>query len=97
MIGYFDLSVPKGTQMENGRGLRRREGRGLGAGGGLNTEGLAGMLKGLDANHDGKISRDEVPPRFQDMFDRISGGKNSISVEDAEKLLTRLRRGADRS
>jgi peroxiredoxin len=97
MIGYFDLSVPKGTQMENGRGSRRREGRGLGAGGGLNREGLAGMLKGLDANHDGKISRDEVPPRFQDMFDRISGGKDSISVEDAEKLLTRLRRGADRS
>jgi peroxiredoxin/mono/diheme cytochrome c family protein len=95
MIGYFDLAVPKGTKLENGRGSRHEGG--LEAGGGLNPEALGEMLKGLDANHDGKISRDEVPPRFHDVFDRISGGKDSISVKDAEKLLSHLRRRADRS
>ncbi len=99
MIGYFDMAVPKGTHVEGGRGLRAHRGAGGGAGpfGGLNEEALKEMIKGLDSNKDGKITRDEVPPRLRDQFDRISGGNDSISVEDAQKMLTRFRRRADRS
>ncbi len=100
MIGYFDMAVPKGTHLERGRGFGgQRGGGGGGAGpfGGLNEETLKEMIKNLDANKDGKITRDELPPRLRDQFDRISGGKDSISVEDAQKLLSRFRRRSDRS
>ncbi|HXY34900.1 MAG TPA: redoxin domain-containing protein [Planctomycetaceae bacterium] len=96
MIGYFDTAFPKGTELEMGRGLRAGRG-GRGAFGGLSDEALKDMIKRLDANKDGKITRDEVPARLREQFDRISGGKDSISVEDAQKLLTRLRRRPDRS
>jgi thiol-disulfide isomerase/thioredoxin/mono/diheme cytochrome c family protein len=99
MIGYFDMAVPKGSHPENGRGLRANRGGRGGEGpfGGLSEDTLKQMIKGLDANKDGKITRDEVPERLRDQFDRISGGKDSISVEDAQKMLTRFRRRADRS
>jgi hypothetical protein len=99
MIGYFDMAVPKGSHPESGRGLRARREAGGGAGplGGLNDEAMKEMIKGLDANKDGKISRDEVPARLRDQFDRISGGKDSISVEEAQNKLLRFRRRAERS
>jgi mono/diheme cytochrome c family protein len=94
MIGYFDLAVPKGAQTAAGRGLRAA--RGEGPFGGLSDAALKDMLKRLDANKDGKITRDEVPPRLREQFDRIRGDKESLSVEEAQKLLSRLRRRADR-
>jgi thiol-disulfide isomerase/thioredoxin/mono/diheme cytochrome c family protein len=97
MIGYFDMAVPKDSHPEKGRGLRAQRGGGGGAFGGLSDDTLKEMIKSLDANKDGKITRDEVPARLQDQFDRISGGKDSISVEQAQKLLTRFRRRTDRS
>jgi peroxiredoxin len=97
MIGYFDMAVPKGSQSETGRGFRGRGGRGFGGGGAFNEETLKEMIKHLDANKDGKISRDEVPERLRDQFDRISGGKDSISIEEAQKLLTRFRRRSNRT
>jgi hypothetical protein len=99
MIGYFDMAVPKGSHPENGRGLRANRGGRGGDGpfGGVSEDTLKQMIKGLDANKDGTITRDEVPERLRDQFDRISGGKDSISVEDAQKMLTRFRRRADRS
>jgi peroxiredoxin len=95
MIGYFDLAVPKGSQPAGGRGLRAA--RGEGPFGGLSDAALKEMLKRLDANKDGKITRDEVPPRLREQFDRIRGDKESISVEEAQKLLSRFRRRAERS
>ena len=54
------------------------------------------MVKQLDVNKDGKITRDEVPERLQGQFDLISGGKDSVTVEQLQKMLSRFRRrGAD--
>jgi peroxiredoxin len=98
MIGYFDMAAPKHDQRDSDHGLRAgRDGRGGISFSRLSEDGLKKLLKQLDANKDGKISRDEVPEWLRDHFDRISGGKDSISVDDAQKRLVRLIRRTDRS
>jgi peroxiredoxin len=97
MIGYFDMAVPKRDHADSGRGLHEdRSGRGGMPFTGLSEDALRKTLKKLDANKDGKISRDEVPEWLRDQFDRISGGKD-ISVDEAQKRLVRLLRRTDRS
>ncbi|HEV8069794.1 MAG TPA: redoxin domain-containing protein [Planctomycetaceae bacterium] len=97
MIGYFDMAVPKRDHPDSGRGLHEdRSGRGGMPFTGLSEDALRKTLKKLDANKDGKISRDEVPEWLRDQFDRISGGKD-ISVDEAQKRLVRLLRRTDRS
>jgi Ca2+-binding EF-hand superfamily protein len=39
----------------------------------------------MDANHDGKISKDEFMAYGETMWGRMSGGKDSVSVADAGK------------
>ena len=63
----------------------------------MSEDGLKKLLKQLDVNKDGKISRDEVPEWLRDSFDRISGGNDRISLEDAQKRLVRLIRRTDGS
>ena len=79
--------------------VRRQAGPGRGGFGGfgrLDDESLKDLVKQLDVNKDGKITRDEVPERLQGQFDLISGGKDSVSVEQLQKMLSRFRRrGAD--
>ncbi len=97
MIGYFDMAVPKRDHADSGRGLHEdRSGRGGMPFTGLSEDALRKTLKKLDANKDGKISRDKVPEWLRDQFDRISGGKD-ISVDEAQKRLVRLLRRTDRS
>ena len=94
MIGYFDMATPRGS-----RSFSDRPGRGRGGFGGfgrLDEESLKNLVKQLDVNKDGKITRDEVPERLQGQFDLISGGKDSVTVEQLQKMLSRFRRrGAD--
>jgi peroxiredoxin len=98
MIGYFDLAVPKHDQPDSERGLNAdRGGRGGMSFSRLSEDGLKKLLKKLDVNKDGKISRDEIPEWLRDHFDRISGGKDRIPLDDAQKRLVRLIRQTDRS
>jgi peroxiredoxin len=91
MIGYFDMATPRGS-----RSFGDRSGRGFGGCGALDDETLKNLVKQLDVNKDGKITRDEVPERLKGQFDLISGGKDSVTVEQLQKMLSRLRRrGAD--
>ena len=64
---------------------------------GLDEEALKNLVKQLDVNKDGKITRDEVPERLRDAFDRVSGGQDRISLEDAQKRFVRLNRQTDGS
>jgi hypothetical protein len=98
MIGYFDLAVPKHDQAGGERGLHADRGsRGGLSFSRLSEDGLKKLLKQLDVNKDGKISRDEVPEWLRDAFDRVSGGQDRISLEDAQKRFVRLNRQTDGS
>jgi peroxiredoxin/mono/diheme cytochrome c family protein len=98
MIGYFDMAVPKHNHQDSEHGAHAgRGGRGGMAFSKMSEEGLKKLLKQLDANKDGKISRDEVPEWLREHFERISDGKDSIAVDEAHKRLVRLLRRADRS
>jgi photosystem II stability/assembly factor-like uncharacterized protein len=60
-------------------------GRGPGGGpAGGGAERMIDRLKQMDANHDGKISKDEVPEQMQRLFDR--GDTNGDGVIDEEEL-----------
>jgi hypothetical protein len=90
MIGYFDIATPRGSRSSD-----ERPGRGRGGFGGfgrLDEDSLKNLVKQLDVNKDGKITRDEVPDRLKGQFDLISGGKDSVTVEQLQKMLSRLRR-----
>jgi peroxiredoxin/mono/diheme cytochrome c family protein len=98
MIGYFDIAVPKHDQPAGERKAQAgRGGRGGVVFSRLSEDGLKKLLKRLDVNNDGKISRDEVPEWLRDHFDQISGGKDSVSVDEAHKRLVRLLRRTDGS
>ena len=58
----------------------------------MDQESLKNLVKQLDVNKDGKMTRDEVPERLQGQFDLISGGKDSVTVEQLQKMLSRFRR-----
>jgi peroxiredoxin len=90
MIGYFDMATPRGSRSFGDRPGRGRGG--FGGFGGLDEEALKNLVKQLDVNKDGKITRDEVPERLQGQFDLISGGKDSVTVEQLQKMLSRFRR-----
>jgi peroxiredoxin/mono/diheme cytochrome c family protein len=91
MIGYFDMVTPRGSRSSGDRGRG-----GFGGFGRLDDEALKNLVKQLDVNKDGKITRDEVPERLQGQFDLIRGGKDSVTVEQLQKMLSGFRRrGAD--
>jgi peroxiredoxin len=90
MIGYFDMATPRGSHASEDR-----PSRGRGGFGGLDDESLKNLVKQLDVNKDGKITRDEVPERLQGQFDLISGGKDSVTVEQLQKTLSRFHRRAE--
>jgi len=90
MIGYFDLAVPRGSKFSADEGFAGGR-RGFRRGGG---EGLAEMVKQLDANKDGRITRDEVPERLRPQFDRLRGDKDSVSIEQLQSIFSRFRRPA---
>jgi aryl carrier-like protein len=91
MIGYFDMVTPRGSRSSDDRSRG-----GFGGFGRLDDEALKNLVKQLDVNKDGKITRDEVPERLQGQFDLIRGGKDSVTVEQLQKMLSRFRRrGAD--
>jgi peroxiredoxin len=90
MIGYFDMATPRGSGSSEDRPGRGRGG--FGGFGRLDDESLKNLVKQLDVNKDGRITRDEVPERLKSQFDLISGGKDSVTVEELQKMLSRFRR-----
>ena len=71
----------------------RFEGRGRGEGGGEapvnNSEELVQTLMAFDKNHDGKISRDELPERMQGMLDRGDTNKDGfLTPDEIRKMAT---------
>jgi hypothetical protein len=69
-----------------------RGGGGAPGGGALNPAQLIEKLKVLDANKDGKISKDEVKDeRLQRLFDRMDADKNGeVTKEEMEKLIGQM-------
>ena len=69
-----------------------RGGGGAPGGGALNPAQLIEKLKGLDANKDGKISKDEVKDeRLQRLFERMDADKNGeVTKEEMEKLIGQM-------
>jgi len=73
-----------------GRGPGGQAGERRGRGPGRMIE----MIKSMDANHDGKIQRDEVPERMQRMFERIdSNGDDVIDADELKAMADRIRGG----
>jgi Ca2+-binding EF-hand superfamily protein len=76
------------TAMPHGRGPGGRgEGRGEGRGGGGQEAGdgvdeAVDTLMSFDANGDGKLSRSELPERFQGIFDRADENKDGFVTRD---------------
>ncbi|MGI9012742.1 MAG: hypothetical protein ACR2GY_00665 [Phycisphaerales bacterium] len=61
--------------MGGGRGGAGRAGGGPGGAGG-------DMIERLDANGDGKIQKDEMPERMQQMFDRLDTNSDGVITKD---------------
>ena len=53
--------------------------------------GLVPEVFEVDDNDDLYILVDEVPERLKSQFDLISGGKDSVTVEQLQKMLSRFR------
>lgn len=78
MIGYFDIAIPRGSA-------------GTAAGSTRASNERADLIKNLDRNKDGNVSRDEVPERFHKIFDQIARGRNSVPLKELQELITKLR------
>jgi Ca2+-binding EF-hand superfamily protein len=70
---------------EGGRGRGEDEGPGGAGGAGTSADDLAATLMGFDQNHDGTLTRSEVPERFQGLFDRVDADKNGVLTADELK------------
>ena len=81
------------AQAAQERGGNREEG-GRGAGQG----GMVQMLKQMDKNGDGKVSKDEFPAeggeRLKGLLERLGGG-DSIDIKKAEAMAAQLGRGGE--
>lgn len=68
-----------------GRGGRGDEGEGRGGAAASSPDELADTLMAFDRNNDGRLARDEVPERFQGLFDRADGNKDGALTRDELK------------
>jgi Ca2+-binding EF-hand superfamily protein len=60
-----------------------------GPGGGGNSEGLVATIMGLDANKDGKVTKEEAPERLQGLFERADADKDgALTKAEIEKTLS---------
>ncbi len=81
------MAMPQGRG-PGGRGEGQGGGRGEGQGGGKGQEAGDGVdeavntLMSFDANGDGKLSRSELPERFQGIFDRADEHKDGFVTRD---------------
>jgi len=64
--------------------------QGAGPGPGSGPQGT-GLFERFDTNGDGLLSRSEVPPRAQRLFDRL--GKDQITRQEVEELRSQIRQG----
>jgi peroxiredoxin/mono/diheme cytochrome c family protein len=87
MIGYFDIALPR----ELADRKLTRDGKSASERGAI----LQKLLANLDANRDGKLSRDEVPDRWRNVFDRIAG--ESGDVIPLERIQRRLEAAGEES
>jgi hypothetical protein len=107
MIGYFDIAVPRSakrpaetvadadgqrapveapSEASPGEGPSPRSGGGSGLG-----ARAAEVLRRLDRDGDGRITRDEVPDRLRPIFDRLDrDGDKAISRDELERGLDAL-------
>ncbi len=83
MIGYIDIAIPRGTDSRAPASPPRI--------GNQAANQASEVIKNLDRNKDGNITRDEVPERFMKIFDRVAQGKNSVPVKDLQELIGKLR------
>jgi Ca2+-binding EF-hand superfamily protein len=77
-------AMPEGRGRGEGRGGGRGEGRGEGEGNAAAdvVEDTVKTLMAFDANGDGKLSRSELPERFQGLFDRADLNKDGFLTPD---------------
>jgi hypothetical protein len=100
MIGYFDIAVPRTAPraaVADAGGRRAPveapsadEPAAASRGGGLGTR-AADMMRRLDRDGDGRVTRDEVPDRLRPIFDRLDrDGDKVLSAEELERGLGAL-------
>ena len=58
-------------------------------------ERVLNQFKTLDKNQDGKLTKDEAPPRIQQNFDKFDSDKKGyLTPRDLYRALTQMRQGA---
>jgi len=85
MIGYFDIVIPRSVVESNLKRAKANPDRPNGDG----TLRANALLKRLDADKNGSVSREEVPDRWARLFDRLD--KNKDDKLNAEELKAALR------
>ncbi|MCH5372979.1 MAG: redoxin domain-containing protein, partial [Planctomycetes bacterium] len=85
MIGYFDLAVPLDQSSSRGSGSARSTGAGE------NRDRSGDVFRRLDRNGDDRVARDELPERWQPLFDRLDDGDGYLDRQELRSALEKLR------
>jgi Ca2+-binding EF-hand superfamily protein len=85
MLGYFDVALPVDASQRSGTGPT---GDAREANRGPATRSAAEILKRLDKDGNGRLSRREVPERFQRLFDKLDRDEDgAVSREELSQGL----------
>jgi len=88
MIGYFDVVIPRNVVESN---LKRAKANPDRPKGDVSAR-ASSLLKRLDADKNGTVSRDEVPDRWARLFDRLDKNKDNKLTAEELKAVFRKRR-----
>ncbi|HWC96921.1 MAG TPA: hypothetical protein VG456_09235 [Candidatus Sulfopaludibacter sp.] len=87
------MSLPQGRGRGGPEGGRGEGGRGEGGGGVNMAEETVKTLMAFDANGDGKLSKAELPERFQGMFTRGDANKDGYLTPDEIRKMAAAQAG----
>ncbi|MEM7560971.1 MAG: redoxin, partial [Planctomycetota bacterium] len=84
-LGYVEYTIPGAKPGEPVAGLRSGD-RGRRSGG--DAQGILRGIKALDRNRDGKLTKSEVPQKYQELFERLdANGDEVLTIQEAREVI----------